>query len=148
MNPATFHLDWERTFEVMATLVVLAFMLERALSLLFENRRFLAKCDDKGVKELIAYGSALVVCWVWAIDAVSTVLGTTAAAPVGYFISAGIIAGGSKASLRLFHDILGVRSTALEETEARKREEAEARSAAVVAAAAVAASNAAAKPQG
>jgi hypothetical protein len=41
MDPNLYHLDWERTLEVLATIIVLAFVVERALSLLFENRWWL-----------------------------------------------------------------------------------------------------------
>ena len=40
MDPNLFHLDWERLIEVLITIVVLAFFLERSLSLLFESRFF------------------------------------------------------------------------------------------------------------
>lgn len=38
MDPNLFHLDWERTFEVLLTIAVLAFFVERAFAPLFENR--------------------------------------------------------------------------------------------------------------
>lgn len=38
MDPNLFHLDWERTFEVLAAVVVLSLITERALSILFESR--------------------------------------------------------------------------------------------------------------
>ena len=38
MDPNLFHLDWDRTVEALAGIVVLAFLMERSLSLFFENR--------------------------------------------------------------------------------------------------------------
>ena len=37
MDPNLFHLDYGRTFEVLLTIVVLAMIVERTLSILFEK---------------------------------------------------------------------------------------------------------------
>ena len=74
MDPNLFHLDWERTFEVLAAIVVLAFFVERALAPLFENRWWLRRFDDQVSKELIAFLVALVVCLRWKFDAMSMIV--------------------------------------------------------------------------
>jgi hypothetical protein len=112
MDPNLFHLDWDRLFEVLAAVTVLAFFLERALALLFESRWFLARLDDKGVKELIAFLLAAFVCWYWHFDAVSMVILAERTSLPGSLVTAAVIAGGSKASIHLFQNILGVQSSA------------------------------------
>lgn len=117
MDPNLFHLDWERTFEVLAALVVLAFFIERALAPLFENRWYLDRFDQKISKELIAFLLALVVCLRWQFDAVSMIVLAGKTTPLGAVITAAVIAGGSKASIKLFRDVLGFKSSAYREKE-------------------------------
>lgn len=38
MDPALFRIDWEVLAEVLATIIVLSFFVERALSIVFEHR--------------------------------------------------------------------------------------------------------------
>jgi hypothetical protein len=108
MDPNLFHLDWDRLSEILATIVVLAFMLERALALLFEQKAFVRKLGDRGVKEPIAFIVAFLVCWKWNFDALSMTLLTDKTNLIGEAITAGVIAGGSKASLKLFRDVMGI----------------------------------------
>jgi len=114
MDPNLFHLDWERVGEVLAAVVVLAFILERALAVLFEHRLFLKKFDGKGVKEVIAAFAAIVVCVRWNFDAISMIVLTDRTTVLGELLTGMVIAGGSKASLKLFHDVFDVRSSAHE----------------------------------
>src|SRR6266436_2775974 len=74
MDPNLFHLDWEQLGEVLATIVVVAFIVERALSLMFENKIYVQKLGDKPVKEIIAFAGALIVCWRWQLDGLSVIL--------------------------------------------------------------------------
>ena len=115
MDPNLFYLDWARTLEVLAAVVVLSFILERALSLLFEWRHFVNKFDKKGLKEPIAYIVALIVCIYWDFDAVSMIILSESTSLLGEVVTAGIIAGGSKGAVKLFHDVLNMKSTALKE---------------------------------
>lgn len=115
MDPNLYHIDWERTFEVLATIVVLAFFVERALAVVFENRRILPVIEGSGVKEFIAFGVALAICLRWDFDAVSSIVLTEHTTVVGKVVTAAVIAGGSKASVKLFRDVLGFRSTAYDE---------------------------------
>lgn len=115
MDPNLFHLDWARTIEVLAAVVVLSFILERALSMLFEWRHFVNKFDKKGFKEPIAYIVALIVCIYWDFDAVSMIILSESTSLLGEAVTAGIIAGGSKGAVKLFHEVLKMQSTALRE---------------------------------
>lgn len=48
MDPNLFHLDYERLGEVLITVIVLAFFVERALALVFEHRLFIKHLDKRG----------------------------------------------------------------------------------------------------
>jgi len=108
MDPNLFRLDWEQVGEVLATIVVLAFVLERALSLLFENKTYVQKLGEKPVKEIIAFSAALLVCWRWQLDGISVILHGEKMTFLGEVVTAGVIAGGSKGALKLFRDVMGV----------------------------------------
>ena len=113
MDPALFRIDWEVLAEVLATIIVLSFFVERALSIVFEHRLFLKSLDEKGLKEPIALVASFMVVRIWNFDALSIVLNSDKTSWLGYLITAAVISGGSKASIKLFHDVLKTRSTAL-----------------------------------
>lgn len=115
MDPNYFQIDWQRLMEVLATIIVFSFFLERALSPLFESRFFVNRLTNKSLKELIAVIAGFAICWVWKFDALSFVFPRETTTIIGYFITGAIIAGGSKASVKLFHDLLNVKSTAARE---------------------------------
>jgi hypothetical protein len=138
MDPNLFHIDWERTIEALVGIIVVAFLVERACALLFESRWWISKFEDSRVanvpgkkkdekppellpahryplKEIIAFIVALVVCYFWDFDAVSIILLSDHTSLAGVIITSLVVAGGSKASIGLFHDILKVRSNAEEQ---------------------------------
>ena len=108
MDPNSFAINWEQTGEVLTAIVVVAFIVERALALVFESAWYIKVLADKNVKELITFGVCIVICLYWKIDALSVILHGDRINPLGMIISAGVIAGGSKASLKLFRDIMGI----------------------------------------
>lgn len=112
-DPSLFRVDWGILAEVLAAIVVLSFFIERALSLVFEHRIYVAKLAEKGLKEPIAFLVSLAVVRYWNFDALGVVFHADTATWWGYAITAAIIAGGSKASIKLFHDVLGTKSAAL-----------------------------------
>lgn len=117
MDPNLFHLDWQRTVEVLAAIVVLSFVVERALALLFEHRAFVRAFDRRGVKEPIAFLVALGACLYWDFDAVSMIILQEKTSLAGAVLTAGVIAGGSKGAIKLFRDVLGFKSRAYAEYE-------------------------------
>ncbi len=174
MDPNLFYLDWERTFEALVTIIVLAFFVERVCALVFESRWYIrlfedsrvggpkkldaAKpdetdspepiADDDGsgaraatagaaplplvnghtplgrlypVKELVAFGLAAVICVFWKFDAISMILLREKTSIIGEIITAAVIAGGSKASITLFHSLMNIRSNAEQERQKFKR---------------------------
>ena len=123
MDPNLYHLDWERLFEILITIVIMAFLLERALSLLFESRVFINHAQGKSFKELIAFVVAALVCWFWDFDALSMIFLKSKVTIYGAVITGAIVAGGSKASIKLFRDILAFKSTAEAARQAAEEEE-------------------------
>jgi len=119
MDPNLFHLNWDRTAEVLCAVTILALLVERFLALLFENRWFLSRYAGVPVKEPIAFLVAFVVCAVWDFDAVSMIVLSETTNWFGYAVTAGIVAGGSKASVRLFQDFLKVKSSAKRELDTK-----------------------------
>lgn len=100
MDPNQFYLDFERVGEVLLSIIVLALLLERALSVPFENRWFMSRVlykikrakdlpsfndqtdthPDKiisatprfgAAKELITIGLSFAICLFWKFDAFS-----------------------------------------------------------------------------
>lgn len=118
MDPNQFRLDWEMMGEILAVIVFLSFAVERALAPVFEHRRYIARFKDAGLKEPIAFLVALLVCGYFQFDAMGVILRADQTSWVGYIVTAAIVAGGSKASIKLFHDLLGVKSTVMKEREA------------------------------
>jgi hypothetical protein len=163
MDPVMYHLDWARVAEVLVAVIILSFILERALALLFESRFFLEVVQGKKpkgpgaagaegtagagkeksknkptgegeaaeseaespatpeapkgvgtfpIKESIALVVSAAVCLIWHFDAVSMIFPRTGTTALGAIITGGVVAGGSKASIRLFRDVMGVKSTA------------------------------------
>lgn len=115
MDPNLFHLDWGRTFEVLAAVVVLSLLVERALAPLFEHRAFIRRFEKRGLKEPLAFLVALAVCVYWEFDAISMVILRPKVSVVGEVLTAAVVAGGSKGSVKLFRDFLGFKSSAYAE---------------------------------
>lgn len=114
MDPNLFHLDWERVLEVLAAIVVLAFLLERALAVVFESRLWVNSRMDRSVgKEAIALLLGGGICYVWKFDAVSMVILSDKTTLFGEILTGAVIAGGSKASIRLFRDWMQVGSSTI-----------------------------------
>jgi hypothetical protein len=120
MDPNLFHLDWERVGEVLVGIVILAFLVERALAVLFESRFFINRFKEKSLKELIAFVVAVIACWYWDFDAVSMIFLKEKVTLLGMVITGGVVAGGSKASIRLFRDLMKFKSTAQKVKEAEE----------------------------
>lgn len=112
MDPNLFHVDWSQLMEVLAAIVVLSFIVERALAIVFENEFYIDRFGRLKIKELIAFGVAFFICYSWQFDVLSVLLRGERMTLVGQAITAAVVAGGSKASIKLFQDIMGVKSTA------------------------------------
>lgn len=123
MDPNLFHVDWERVFEVLVAIVIMSFLVERALALLFESRFFIDRAAGKSLKELIAFIVGAAICVLWEFDVFSMILLKERVTWYGAVLTGAVVAGGSKGSIKLFRDIMGFRSTA-EAARQRKLEKA------------------------
>ncbi len=121
MDPNLFHVDWERVIEVLSVIVILSFLLERALAPFFESRLFIGRFKQKGLKEMIAVILGAIICIVWKIDAISIIVLNDGMTYFGEILTGAVIAGGSKASIKLFRDVMGLKSTAQQEHEEKKK---------------------------
>jgi hypothetical protein len=74
------------------------------------------------LKEFIVFVLSLIICWVWTFDAVSIIMLSERTRLAGIIVTAAVVAGGSKASIALFHDLLRVRSSANEERKKYKEQ--------------------------
>ena len=109
MDPNLFHIDWDQLLEVLAAVIVLAFVVERALAIVFEHRWY-KKFHAMGLKTPIALVVSVAICAIWKLDLVSVMLKAETTSFLGYLLTGAVIAGGSKASIKLFHDVLKVRN--------------------------------------
>jgi hypothetical protein len=112
MDPNLFHVDWGRLSEVLIAIIVMSFLIERALAVLFESRFFINRFKERSLKELIAFIVAAAVCWYWDFDAVSMIFLKENVTVIGAIVTGAVVAGGSKASIKLFHDLMNVKSSA------------------------------------
>lgn len=113
MDPNLFHLDWERLIEVLTTVVVLSVFLERALAVIFESQLWIYnRYPMRPFREPIALLAAFAICHYLNFDALSMIVLTSHTHWLGETVTAAVIAGGSKLSVKLFRDMLHVRSSA------------------------------------
>ena len=105
MDPNLFYMDWERLFEVLISIIIFAFFVERALALVFESHLYANRVKKYRLKELIAFALSYYVCWQWDFDAISIIFVQETVMIPGLIITAAIIAGGSKASIALFKNL-------------------------------------------
>lgn len=115
MEPLLFQLEWDIALEVLATIVLLSFFVERALALIFENKAYDVPFGGTGLSEIIALVLAVSVVRYCKFDALAIIMGRESSTWLGYIITGAIVAGGSKGSIKLFHDVLGWRSSYLKQ---------------------------------
>ena len=120
MDPLLFGIKGDVVAEVLGTIVLLSLFVERALAPLFEWRVVLNKIKDKGVKEPVALGVSLLVVYIYKFDALAAIFSQESNSYVGYLITAAVVAGGSKGSVKLFRDYFGWKSSAQQDYEKAK----------------------------
>ena len=93
--------NWQLILETLAVLSIVSIFVERALSLVFEHKTLGEKLTGK--KEFIAYALSLGVCFLYDFDAMKAILPVeNPTRYIGFFITAAVISGGSKASMKMF----------------------------------------------
>jgi kumamolisin len=102
---------YEQVLGALALIVVLAMVLERALAMPFEWGPIHSLLVRRSLHTPIAYVAAWVICWSLQFDLLPVLGGKTAAwsgpFSIGTFLTAGVIAGGSKGAILLFQGVLG-----------------------------------------
>jgi len=112
MDPNFIQLDWERTLDALSITSIMAIVIERALSMLFDSSFYIERHKD-GLKEAIAFAVSAAACAYWQFDVISMILLTKSATTVpGYLVTGALVAGGSKGSVKLFEDLLNWQGTA------------------------------------
>jgi len=111
MEPLLYHLEWDVALEVLFTIILLSFFLERALSVIFEHRLFVKWLDGRGIKEIVAVVASIGAIRYCEFDALAILMRLESNSWIGYAITGAIVAGGSKASIKLFHDLLNARGS-------------------------------------
>ena len=130
-----FAIDYNLLFEVLVVIVILSFFIERSLSVIFESSFFIKWYDPeglpvdepvaenqqsktpskkkKGIKEFISIAVSIGAAAFWKFDAITILLKShNEGQNFGYIITGMVIAGGSKASIKLFKDTMGFMSSA------------------------------------
>lgn len=126
VDPTLFSVDWSMLIEGLALIIILSFFVERALALLFESRKFLAyelaraEIGKGSYKPVIAFIASAALCYVWQFDIISVLFHREHMTGLGAIVTGAVIAGGSKASIKLFHDVLDVRSDFFKESREQK----------------------------
>ncbi len=128
MDPMFFTVNWELVLEAVATVVLIAFIVERSLAVFFESRWYIDRAEKQAglrkIKEFTAYVVSLLVCWAFGFNLMAVVFPNSTGLPariLGFLLTAGVVAGGSKASIKLFRDLLGFHSNAYREKELAKK---------------------------
>lgn len=125
MDPLLFGIKGDVVAEVLGVIVLLSIIVERALSWIFEWKPVLEKIKGKSVKEPIAFIVSLLVVYYYGFDGLAIIFSQEHSTIIGYFITAGVVAGGSKGSIKLFRDFLNWKSSAQQELEEDAKHEAE-----------------------
>lgn len=126
MDINKFYLDYEILFEVLTLIVIFAFFIERALAVIFESERFIKMYESgtkrKGLKELLTVIVSIATCMYWRLDAFSVISAAHANMTIpGYLLTGMVVAGGSKAAMKLFKDMMGIMSSSEEKRLAAKK---------------------------
>ena len=101
--------------DLMFRLIIVAVLLERGLSVLFEHRLFLRTLSGLGLEEVITLAGSVAVCRYGSFDLLAVLFRMAEPSLFGVFASAVIIVGFSKMSTKLFGEVLAIRSVALTE---------------------------------
>lgn len=120
MDPLLFGLHADVVGEALGAIVILSLLIERALAPIFEWRPVLKKITEKGIKEPVAVIVSVAVVVYLQFDALAVMFSQEQNSWIGYLVTGLVIAGGSKGSVALFRDYLGIKSTARKDYEEAK----------------------------
>lgn len=112
MDPLLFGINSDVVFEALSAIVLLALIIERGLSIVFGHRLYVDYLAESGWKEPIAFLVSWGVVAHIGFDAIAIIFSKEENSLIGYLVTAGVIAGGSKGSIALFATWLDWRSSA------------------------------------
>ena len=127
VDPSQYVLPWDTVFESLALVILLAFIVERVLAQFFETPRFIAyierlKEQEKySPKPLFASIISILITVIYKVDILAILVGLPQVSVMGCVVTGLLVAGGSKASIKLFRDFLDIKSNAYRESETRKK---------------------------
>jgi hypothetical protein len=143
-DPSQYAMAWDSVIEILTLVVIFAFAVERVLAQIFETPIFIkieeglrggakkkyitsqsavskeygnARYSGNGessLKPIIASVFGILLACLYKIDLFSIVAGWAGVSFFGCAMTGLVIAGGSKASIKLFHDVFNVKSSAYE----------------------------------
>ena len=106
MIPPDMSPEFFRILAALVKLVILAMLLERALVLVFDYRWFRGKISNFGFKSPIAFLVSWAVCASYDFDVLGVLFDESKTTPMGIFITAAIVAGGSAGAITLFQGVM------------------------------------------
>jgi hypothetical protein len=127
VDPSQYLVPWESVTEALLVVVVLSMTVERVLAVVFESERYIlyqeirAEDDKANNKAFIASVVSILVCYIYQIDILAVVTSEPYVSFFGVVMTGLLIAGGSKGSIALFRDFLGIKSTARKDYENRAK---------------------------
>jgi len=113
MADGTIAVNGDEVLKILWIATVLAFMIERALAVIFEHRLWFTARDRfhlKGFKEVIAILLAYGLC-AWSKFDILALMFHKDSGQLSLILTALIVAGGSKGAIKLMQDFLGVKRT-------------------------------------
>ncbi|MDJ0907170.1 MAG: hypothetical protein QNI96_14210 [Woeseiaceae bacterium] len=114
MNLAYFGIDSGLLAEVVGGVLIFSLVIERLFSVIFEWRVLHSRIDNKGIKEPVVLVATFLIIYFYGFDALAILFQHDEASLVGYLLTTGIIAGVCKGWTRLFRDVLGWKSRAVD----------------------------------
>ena len=127
VDPSQYLVPWESVTEALLVVVVLSMIVERVFAVVFESERYILyqetrAADDKANnKAFIASVVSILVCYIYQIDILAVITSEPYVSFFGVVLTGLLIAGGSKGSVALFRDFLGIKSTARKDYENRPK---------------------------
>lgn len=97
-------MNYETIAPAFITLFIIAVILERGLSVLFQWRWWKQYLDGKGLKTIVAYALALTICRKYGFDVLALIFSKNPCA-TGYLVTALCLSGGSKLVLSIISQI-------------------------------------------
>jgi len=110
--------QWDAVTHALIKVVILSFLIERALAVIFDMERFEPVLNVKDAKAPIAIAVSIAACVTLGIDAIGPLRGRDALTDfrfLGEVLTGLVVAGGSAGAVKLFQDVLGFRRTSREQ---------------------------------